>query len=120
LKTKDHNETAEYILLYGRYETVAEDLGSPIKSLLTSTEFAFGRKDDKKNRSAYISQYHEIFKQLTEVYLKSREPVGPLVLKNLRQFAEKDLKEESEFKYVNLEVKPLLISIQLISFLGSL
>jgi len=100
LKAKEHNETAEYVLLYGNYETIAEDLGSPIKTFLNSKEFAFGRKDDRKNRDAYISQYHELFKQLTESYLKSREPVGPLVLKNLRKFAVGDLKDDSEFKYV--------------------
>ena len=27
LKSKDHNDTAEYILMYGRYESAREDLG---------------------------------------------------------------------------------------------
>lgn len=100
LRSKDHNETAEYILLYGRYETAAEDLGPPLKTLLTSKEFAFGHKDDGKVRESYIMQYHELYKKITEVYLRSRELVGPLVLNNLRKFALKEPKDEAEFKYV--------------------
>lgn len=45
-------------------------------------------------------QYHELYKQITEVYLRSRELVGPLVLNNLRKFALKEPKDEAEFKYV--------------------
>lgn len=97
LKSKEQNETTEYILLYGKYEAVIEKLGSPIDKLLHSLEFAFGRNDDDVNRSSYIEQWHELYKQLVDVFLKSREPLAPLVLKNLRKFTISDPKSDAEF-----------------------
>ena len=97
LKAKDQNETAEYILLYGKYETILSNLGSPIKKLLKTTEFAFG-EIGSKSRSSYIGQWHELYRQLLESYIKAREPVGPQVLKNLRKFAVTDPKPDTDFK----------------------
>ncbi|KAH7369957.1 Sec34-like family-domain-containing protein [Rhexocercosporidium sp. MPI-PUGE-AT-0058] len=97
LKAKEHNETAEYILLYGKYETVYENLGHPIQKLLKSADFAFGQKGDDKASSPYANQYHELYNQLIDAFLKSREPVGALVSKNLRKFATKE-KAETDFE----------------------
>ena len=89
LAAKDHNETTEYILLYGKYETAKEKLGDTVDKLLTTDDFAFGREGDQKNRSAYGPQYHNLYSSLLEAYIKSRDPVVPLVLKSLRKFAPK-------------------------------
>lgn len=97
LKAKDHSETAEYILMYGRYESVAEDLEPPLKAILNSGEFALGQKGDKTNRASYIEQYHELYKQLVDAFLRCREPVGQLLLKNLKQFAATEPKPEIDF-----------------------
>lgn len=98
LKSKEQNETAQYILLYGKYEALMEKLGAPIERLLHTLEFAFGRNDDEVNRNAYIEQWHEFYKQLVQSFLKSREPLGPLVLKNLRKLSIKDAKSDTEFE----------------------
>lgn len=97
LKAKEHNETAEYILMYGRYESLAEDLDPPLKTLLNSAEFAFGQKGDKVPRESYIERYHELYKQLVDAFLRSREPVGQLLLKNLKKFADSDPKPDTDF-----------------------
>lgn len=98
LKSKEQNETAQYILLFGKYEALVDKLGAPIDKLLHSLEFAFGRDDDDGNRDAYIEQWHELYKQLVQAYLKSREPLGPLVMKNLRKLTIKDAKSDTEFE----------------------
>ncbi|KAG9243248.1 Sec34-like family-domain-containing protein [Calycina marina] len=98
LKAKDHNDTAEYILLHGRYESVFEDLGTQLKSLLTTEDFAFGQKGDELSQSSYAPQYHQLFRQLVDAYVRSREPVTYVVSKNLQKFAGKDVKEDAEFK----------------------
>lgn len=98
LKAKDQNETTQYILLYGKYESLAEGLEPQIKKLLSSAEYAFGRKEDKHSRSPYVQEYHELFRQILEAYLKGREPVGPLVLKNLRQYANTEPKPDKDFQ----------------------
>jgi hypothetical protein len=98
LKTKDLNETTQYILLYGKYDSLAESLEPQIKKLLCSAEYAFGRKGDTRSRSPYVSEYHELFRQITEAYLKGREHVGPLVLKNLRHYSTREPKPEKDFQ----------------------
>jgi hypothetical protein len=98
LRSKEHNETAEYVLLYGKYEKVLEDLGPQLEKLLQSGQFSFGRVGDRMDRSAYIDQYHNLYNQIVVSYLKSREQVGPLVLKNLRKFAAADPKPEVDFE----------------------
>ncbi len=98
LRTKEHSETAEYILLYGKYETVLESLGPQLEKLLKSQEFAFGRVGDRTNRSAYADQYHNLYNQIVVSYLKGREQVGPLVSKNLRKFATTNPKPDVDFE----------------------
>ncbi len=98
LKAKEHNETAEYILLYGKYETVYENLGHSVQKLLKSADFAFGQKGDDTATGPYVHQYHELYNQLIDAFLKSREPVGTLVLKNLRKIATKE-KPETDFEH---------------------
>jgi len=97
LKAKEHNETAEYILLYGKYEAIAEDLDSPLKTILRSREFSFGCKGDELDQSSYIEQYHELYRQILDSFLKFREPVGQVLLKNLKKFAAGDPKPDTEF-----------------------
>jgi conserved oligomeric Golgi complex subunit 3 len=98
LKSKEQNETTEYILLYGKFEAIIEKLGSPLDKLLHTSEFAFGRNDDGVNRSAYIQQWHDLYKQLVDAFLKSREPLAPLVLKNLRKLTANEPKSDTEFE----------------------
>ncbi|TVY78118.1 Conserved oligomeric Golgi complex subunit [Lachnellula suecica] len=98
LKAKEQTETAEYILLYGRYETIISELGSQLEKVLRTSEFAFNDSLPSKRTSPYVQQWHELYRQLVEIYIKSREPVGPLVLKNLRKFAASDPKLEIDFK----------------------
>jgi len=98
VRAKDHNDTAEYILLYGRYESLFDDLGTQLQSLLTTEDFAFGQKGDELTQSSYTPQYHELFNKVVDSYLKSREPVNHVVSKNLRKFAGESLKGEAEFK----------------------
>jgi hypothetical protein len=98
LRSKEHNETAEYVLLYGKYETILENLGPHLEKLFKSPDFAFGRVGERTNRSAYADQYHNLYSQIVISYLKSREPVGPLVLKNLRKFAASDPKPDVDFE----------------------
>jgi hypothetical protein len=87
LKSKDHTETAEYILLYGKFENMEANLGPQIQRFLKSSEFAFGQQGDKRPAKPYADRYHELFGQLTEVYLRSRDPVSALVSKNLKKYA---------------------------------
>lgn len=98
LKEKDHNETSQYILLYGNYEGILDSLGPQVEKFLGTAEYAFGTKLDIHHRSPYVRAYHEIFRQITEAYLKGREPVASLVLKNLRQFTTTDPKPETDFQ----------------------
>jgi hypothetical protein len=98
LKAKEQTETAEYILLYGRYETIVSELGPQLEKVLKTTEFTFNNASDSKHQSPYVQQWHELYRQLVDVYIKSREPVGPLVLKNLRKFAASEPKPEADFK----------------------
>lgn len=97
LKSKDHTETAEYILLYGKFENVEVSLGNQIRRLLKSSEFAFGQKGDDRAAKPYADKYHELYGQLTEAYLKSREPVGGLVTKNLKKYVTSE-KPDTDFE----------------------
>lgn len=85
-------------MLYGKYETLVEKLGAPVDKILHTLEFAFGRNDDNITRNAYIEQWHGLYKQLVQAFLKSREPLGPLVLKNLRKLSTKDADPNTEFE----------------------
>lgn len=98
LKAKDHTETAEYILLYGKFENVEANLGSQIQRLLKSSEFAFGQKGDDRPPRIYADRYHELFGQLTEAYLRSRDSVGILVTKNLKKYIASD-KPDTNFEH---------------------
>ncbi|KAF7876539.1 hypothetical protein EAF04_001628 [Stromatinia cepivora] len=97
LKAKEQTETNQYILLYGKYESAKESLGLPIERLLTTEEFAFGRGGDV-DRTPYIQQWHNLYQQLLEAYIRSRDPVGPLVLKNLQKFATTSPLPDKEFE----------------------
>jgi conserved oligomeric Golgi complex subunit 3 len=98
LRSKEHNETAEYVLLYGRFEKIVEDLGPQVEKLLQTEQFAFGRAGDRMDRTPFIHEYHNLYNHITLSYLGSRAPVGPLVLKNLRKFAAADPKPEVDFE----------------------
>ncbi|KAG4025085.1 hypothetical protein MFRU_067g00140 [Monilinia fructicola] len=97
LKAKEQTETNQYILLYGKYESARESLGLPIERLLTTDQFAFGRRGDI-DRTSYIQQWHNFYQQLVETYIRSRDPVGPLVLKNLQKFATASPLPDKEFE----------------------
>ncbi|KAI9643482.1 Golgi transport complex subunit 3 [Ciborinia camelliae] len=97
LRSKEQTETNQYILLYGKYESAKESLGLPIERLLTSDEFAFGRRGDV-DRTPYIQQWHNLYQQLLEIYIRSRDPVGPLVLKNLQKFTTTSPLPDKEFE----------------------
>jgi hypothetical protein len=97
LKLKEQTETNQYILLYGKYESARENLGRPIERLLTTEDFAFGRKGDS-DRSVYIQQWHNLYQQILESYIRSRDPVGPLVAKTLQKFTTTSPLPEKEFE----------------------
>jgi hypothetical protein len=82
LQTKDNTDTAEYILLYGKYETIVNSLGSPVEKLLTTGDFAF-----EGQKAAYVTQWRDFYNQLVDNYIKSREPVSALIAKKLSKFA---------------------------------
>ncbi|QSZ32000.1 hypothetical protein DSL72_001569 [Monilinia vaccinii-corymbosi] len=97
LKEKEQTETSQYILLYGKYESARENLGLPIERLLTTDQFAFGRRGDI-DRTSYIQQWHNLYQQLVEAYIRSRDPVGPIVLKDLQKFAPSSPLPDKEFE----------------------
>jgi hypothetical protein len=99
LKAKEHNETAEYILMYGRYESLVEDLHPPMKAILKSTNFAFSQSQgaEEANHEPHIEKYNDLYKQLVDSFLRSREPVSQLLLKNLKKFATSDPKPDTDF-----------------------
>lgn len=98
LKAKDQTETAQYILSYGNFESVMERLGPQVEELLKTARFAFARKGGIHHRSLYVEKYHELFRQVTDSYLRSRDHVGPLLLTNLRKFATTEPKPETNFQ----------------------
>lgn len=99
LNAKEHNETAEYILLYGKFETAKDKLGPIINIIFTTPRFAFGQLGDTKDHSSYGPQYHHMFTTVCESYVKAREPIAPLILKRLRTFAPgSSALEDSQFK----------------------
>ncbi|CZR57537.1 related to conserved oligomeric Golgi complex component 3 [Phialocephala subalpina] len=97
LRSKDHNETAEYILTHGRYETVYDNLGSQVEKLLTTREFAFGQAGSDEPLGPQVTRFHELYFQLIESYLRSREPVAIVVSKNLKKYVTNE-KPETEFE----------------------
>lgn len=97
LRAKDHTETAEYILLYGKSDVIKQSFGPQVEQLLESTEYAFGQKGDSSDQAPYIHQYHDLYSQLVDIYVKSREPVGALVTKRLAKFATTE-KPDSDFQ----------------------
>ncbi len=96
LRLKDHNETAEYILTHGRYETVYENLGPQVEKLLTTRDFAFGQVGSDEPLGPQVSRFHEFYYQLVESYLKAREPVAIIVSKNLKKYVTNE-KPDAEF-----------------------
>ena len=98
LKAKDHSETAEYILLYGKYENIMSNLGPEVEKLFMTDDFAFAQSGDPKPQAPYVYLWHNFYSQVLETYFKSREPVGPLILKNLRKFAAREPTPEKDFK----------------------
>lgn len=86
LRIKDHNETSEFILLYGRYETIQAKLGSQFERLLKTEDFVFGKNNDGKNTSSYVQHYHDLWHGILEVYIKNREAVTWRVAENLKNF----------------------------------
>ncbi|TQS35245.1 hypothetical protein Golomagni_04339, partial [Golovinomyces magnicellulatus] len=97
LRSKDHNETSEYILLYGKYQPIQARLGNQIEGLLKTPNFAFGRKGDKRDIAPYALRYHELWSQIADVYIKSRDSVTLVVTKNLKKFIAKE-KPETNFQ----------------------
>jgi conserved oligomeric Golgi complex subunit 3 len=98
LRLKVHNETSEYVLLYGKFEKILEDRGPQLKRFLQYQEFAFGREQDTKERRSYVQHYHNLYNDILQAYLKSREQVPPVVLKNLRKLGTADSISEGDFE----------------------
>ncbi|RKF64391.1 Conserved oligomeric Golgi complex subunit 3 [Erysiphe neolycopersici] len=86
LRSKDHNETSEYMLLYGKYKAIQARLGSQVEELLKTENFVFGKKGDNVKISPYALRYHDLWGQVVDVYIKNREPVATVVSKNLKKF----------------------------------
>ncbi|CAG8982459.1 hypothetical protein HYALB_00009953 [Hymenoscyphus albidus] len=95
LRAKENTETAEYILLYGKYETIVSDLGSPVEKILRTGEFSFAGK----TQSVYVPQWQEFYRQLVDNYIKNREPVGPVLTAKLKKLATTEMNAEKDFKY---------------------
>jgi conserved oligomeric Golgi complex subunit 3 len=98
LRLKEHNETSEYVLLYGKFEKILEDRGLQLKKFLQSQEFAFGREDDTQARRSYVQHYHSLYNEILQAYLKCREQVPPMVLKNLRRLGPSDPIPDADFE----------------------
>lgn len=98
LKAKDHSETAEYILLYGKYENIMSNLGTQVEKLFMTDDFAFAQSGDSKPQAPYVHLWHNFYSQVLDTYFNSREPVGPLILKNLRKFAAREPTPDKDFK----------------------
>lgn len=81
-------------MLYGKYETIVSDLGSPVEKLLRTGEFSFVGK----TQNVYVPQWQEFYRQLVDNYIRNREPVGPLVLAKLKKFAAGETNPEKDFK----------------------
>lgn len=97
-RDKEHSETAEYALFYGKFESVVDRLGPQLVKFLTTDEFAFGNIEDLVHRGSYTQNYHFLFSQLLEEYIKSRQFVVPLVLRKLKTYAGGKPSPETEFK----------------------
>ena len=87
LRATDLNETSEYVLLYGKFESILDGLGPNVEELLKSRKFAFGEAGDDTDRSWYANEYHSLYHHIVLAFLKSREPVSPLIQKNLKRFS---------------------------------
>lgn len=97
LRSKDHNETAEYILLHGRYETVYANLGLQVEKLLTTRDFAYGQVGSDDPLGPHVLRFHELYYQVVDSYLRSREPVVIVVSKTLKKYVANE-KPDSEFE----------------------
>jgi hypothetical protein len=98
LKIKDQTETTQYILSYGNFESIPENLGLQIQKLLQTAKYAFGSSGDVHTRSPYARLYHDLYAQITQTYLNGRSHVGPLVLRNLQIIASNELQPGIEFQ----------------------
>ncbi|KAI1006838.1 hypothetical protein K3495_g1379 [Podosphaera aphanis] len=97
LRSKDHNETSEYVLLYGKYESIQVRLGPSIEKLLQSENFIFGREGSGLNFPSYTFRYHELWGQIVDIYVKNREPVTGVISKNLKAFVAAE-KPDTDFQ----------------------
>lgn len=97
LREKTLTETAEYICLYGKYETAYDKLEPQIKELLTTWKQAWTEGRPLQEQGVYVNKFHALFSELTDTYIKSREPVATVVQKNLHKYVANE-KPDTEFE----------------------
>lgn len=97
LKQKVQTETAEYVCLYGKYETLYDKLEPQIQELLTTFNDSFGVVRSGQPQADHVTKFHALYSDLTETYIKSREPVAGVVSKNLSKYAASE-KPDTEFE----------------------
>ncbi|POS86637.1 hypothetical protein EPUL_002642 [Erysiphe pulchra] len=97
LRSKDHTETSEYMLLYGKYKAIQARLGSQVEELLKTENFVFGKKGSNIPVAPYALRYHDLWGQLVDLYIKNREPVTTVVSKNLKKFISTE-KRDTDFQ----------------------
>jgi hypothetical protein len=100
LGEKDHSQTTEYALLYGKIEVIIQQLGLALAKLLTTADFAFSPQyEGQVHRAPYEQQYYQFFNDVLEEFVKVRQIVGTLVQKNLRKFTAIKPSPETEFEF---------------------